>query len=78
MKAFLILPLVVLATGCGVLAPQIDKAAKGAGKLVTFYCDNVTLPEVRDELRAKVNEYAAPNSIAVTCASGGPVLKSGN
>ncbi len=77
MKVLLVLPLLVLATGCQVLAPQIDKAAAGAGKLVTFYCTNVTVPEIREELRAKVNAAAAPNSVAVTCANGGPALKSG-
>jgi len=78
MKALLVLPLLLLATGCQVLAPQIDKAAAGAGKLVTFYCDNITVPEIRDEFRAKVNAAAAPNSVQVTCANGGPVLKTGN
>jgi hypothetical protein len=64
-------------TGCQVLAPQIDKAAKAAGKAVTFYCENVTVPEIRAEFRAKVNAAAAPNAIEVTCASGGPSLRSG-
>lgn len=75
MKSLLLVPVLCL-TGCSLLSPQIDKAAKGAGKLVTFYCENVTLPEVREELRAKVNAAAAPNSVEVKCASGGPTLKS--
>jgi hypothetical protein len=78
MKAKMLLPLLVLLplTGCQVLAPQIDKAAKAAGKAVTFYCENVTIPEIRAEFREKVNAAASPNSIEVTCASGGPSLKS--
>lgn len=76
MKSILVLMTALTMSGCSLLAPQIDKAAQGAGKLVTFYCDNVTIPEVREELRAKVNAAAAPNSVAVTCASGGPTLKS--
>lgn len=79
MKRLLILPLVVLTLpACSLLAPQIDKAAKAAGKAVTFYCENVTVPEIREEFRAKVNEYAAPNSVQVDCANGGPALKTGN
>jgi hypothetical protein len=58
------------------LAPQIDKAAEGAGKLVTFYCDNVTSQEIREEFRDKVNEKAAPNSVAITCANGKSAFKS--
>ena len=77
MKKLLVLVPILALSGCSLLAPQIDKAAAGAGKLVTFYCQNVTLPQVREELRAKVNAAAAPNSVAVTCASGGPALKSG-
>lgn len=67
---------ICLLSGCSILSPQIDKAAKGAGKLVTFYCDNVTIPEIRAELRDKVNAAAAPNSVEVKCANGGPTLKS--
>ncbi len=76
MKVLLILPLILLATGCEVLSPQIDKAAKGAGKLVTFYCDNVTSTEIREEFRAKVNAAAAPNSVAVTCVNGKAAFQS--
>lgn len=78
MKKFLLAAsLLPLTTGCSILGDQLDKAAKGAGKLVSFYCENVTIPEVRDELRAAVNAHAAPNSVQVTCANGGPTLKSG-
>ena len=61
--------------GCSLLSPQIDKAAKAAGKMVTFYCGNVTVPQIREEFRAKVNAEAAPNSVQVECAGGGPMLK---
>lgn len=65
----------VVLQGCALLGGPADKAAKAAGKLVTEYCDNVTIPEIRDQIRAKVNEYAAPNSVAVNCAKGGPALQ---
>ncbi len=74
-KLALLLPLLAM-SGCSILGPQIDKAAAGAGKLVTFYCNNVTIPDIRDQLREKVNAAAAPNSVTVTCANGGPTLKS--
>lgn len=77
-RVILLIPALLALTGCQVLAPQIDKAAKAAGKMVTFYCDNVTVPEIREEFRAKVNAHAAPNSVQVQCAAGGPALKTGN
>lgn len=78
MKILLVIPAIFLATGCSILSPQLDKAAKAAGKAVTFYCENVTVPEIREEFRDKVNLHAAPNSIVVNCASGGPALRTGN
>lgn len=70
--------ILLLATeGCSLLAPQLDKAAEGAGKLVTFYCTNITDASIREQFRAAVNARAAPNSVAVTCAQGGPPLTVG-
>jgi len=74
-RLILVIPLVILG-GCQVFSKQIDKAAEGAGKAVTFYCDNVTSQELREEFRAKVNEAASPNSIVVTCANGKQAFKS--
>lgn len=65
-----------LGSGCSLLGDNLDKVAKGAGEAVTFYCENVTLPEVREEMRAAVNRHAAPNSLTIECAAGGPVLNS--
>lgn len=67
MKAILVSVLMTL-TGCSLLAPQIDKSAKAAGKAVKFYCDNIPSEEIRADFRAKVNAVAAPDSIVVTCA----------
>ncbi len=78
MKLLLVILSALVLPACSLLSPQIDKAAKAAGKAVTFYCENVTVPQIREEFRVKVNEHAAPNSIQVDCASGGPALKSGN
>ncbi len=64
----------LLASGCTLLSPQLDKAAEGAGKLVTFYCQNITDSALREQFRAAVNAKAAPHSVAVTCANGGPPL----
>ena len=55
-------------TGCSLLSENAETVGKAAGDAVHFYCDNVAIPEVRDEIRATVNRYAAPHSIAVTCA----------
>lgn len=63
-------------SGCALLGGELDKAANGAGKLVTFYCENVTDPTVREEFRAAVNAKASPHSVSVTCANGGPPLVS--
>lgn len=65
-----------LLSGCQLLAPQLDQAADAAGKLVKFYCDNVTSPEVRQQFREAVNAKAAPHAVNVTCANGGPSLQS--
>lgn len=61
-------------SGCTLFGSQLDTAAKGGGELVKFYCQNVTVPEIREELRTAVNKYAAPHSVAVTCAQGGVPL----
>lgn len=78
-KIFMALTYAVLllatSSGCSLLTNQLDDAAKGAGKLVTFYCENVTVPEIREEFRAAVNSHAAPHSVSVACAQGGPVLR---
>jgi hypothetical protein len=59
-------------TGCSLLSENVEDVGKAAGKAVQFYCKNVSIPEVRDEIRATVNRYAAPHSIAVTCADTAP------
>lgn len=76
MKKLLIVCMILSLSGCAVFSKQIDQAAKAAGKAVTFYCENVTSQEIRESFRAKVNAVATPNSVTVTCASGGPVMKS--
>lgn len=63
------------ASGCSLLSDNLDKAAKGAGKVVSEYCANITVEEVRAEVAAAINKHAAPNSVTITCADGGPVLK---
>lgn len=65
-----------LMSGCALFADNVDKVADGAGKLVKFYCENVTIPEVREEIRAAVNAKASPHSVAVECANGGPIMRS--
>lgn len=67
---------VIGVSGCSILGDPLEKAAEGGGKLVTFYCNNVTIPEVREKIRERVNAHAAPNSVAVTCVNGGPALNS--
>lgn len=64
------------ASGCGLLSGTLERGAKGAGKAVTYYCENVTIPEIREEVRAAVNKYAAPHKVEVTCSNGGPTLDS--
>jgi hypothetical protein len=67
----------VSASGCALLSDQLDKAAEGAGKVVKQYCENVTVPDVREQVRAAINKYAAPHSVSIECADGnGPTLKS--
>lgn len=63
------------AAGCSLLSENLDKAAKGAGKVVTYYCENITIPEIREEVRAAVNKHAAPHAVAIECSEGGPVLR---
>jgi len=58
--------------GCALLGESAEDVGKAAGDAVHFYCDNVTIPEVRDEIRGYVNRYAAPNSVAITCADATP------
>lgn len=62
----------VCASGCTLFAGELDKAADGAGRLVKFYCENVTVPEIREEFRLAVN--AQPHSVSVQCAQGGVPL----
>lgn len=73
--AFVTLAVLCLATsGCSLFGTELDRAAKGAGDLVTFYCTNIPSPEIREQFRAAVNAHAAPHSVMVTCASGGAPL----
>ena len=44
-------------SGCALFGSELDKAAEGAGKLVTFYCDNIPNEAVREQFRAAVNEH---------------------
>lgn len=74
--SLLFLGLAIGLDGCALLGDPLEKAAKAGGKTVKYYCANVTIPEIREKIRERVNHYAAPDSIAVTCASGGPVLNS--
>jgi hypothetical protein len=75
---FCVLPFV---TGCAILGDPAEKAASAGGKLVKYYCANVTVPEVREKIRERVNYHAAPDAIAVTCADGNapatPALNTG-
>lgn len=61
-------------SACALLGGKLDRAAEGAGDLVTFYCANITDPTVREQFRAAVNTHAAPNTVSVTCFAGGPPL----
>ena len=73
--AFAMTAICLLTTGCALLQPELEKAAKGAGQIVNFYCDNIADESIRERLRTAVNTYAAPNSIMVSCAnSNGPNL----
>lgn len=71
--AILLLPL----SGCSLLANDVEKVAKAGGKLVNFYCANVSDESIRLQIREKVNSYASPNTVVVTCAGGGPQLRAG-
>lgn len=57
-------------SGCALFGSELDKAAEAAGKLVTFYCDNIPNDAVREQFRTTVNVHAAPNAVNVTCANG--------
>lgn len=72
--AFITFAVLCLASGCSLLSSDLDRAAKGAGDLVTFYCENVTVPDIRENFRAAVNAHASPHSVVVTCANGGEPL----
>lgn len=63
---FVVAPL----NGCSLFGGQLDKAAEGAGKLVTFYCENVTDDTTREEFRTAVNAKASPHSVTVMCVNG--------
>lgn len=62
-------------TGCGTFFSTADKAAKKIGTGIRYYCDS-TDRDVRLLFRERVNYYAAPNEITVTCARDGKVLRS--
>lgn len=64
-------------SGCTILGDASEKAAKGAGQLVKGYCENITVPEIREKIRERVNFYAAPNAVMVQCAVAGPALVAG-
>lgn len=66
--------LLVTLSGCSLFGEPLEKAAEGAGKLVTFYCENVTDDTVRAQFREAVNVEAAPHSVTVSCAQGGESL----
>jgi len=61
--------------GCSLLSSNLERAAKGAGKVVHLYCENITIPEIREQIRTAVNQHAAPHSVAVNCVDGGPALE---
>ena len=66
MKGFIIILLVALSSGCAILDEYQGKAAKDIAIAVSTYCIG-TPAELRADLRAEINELAAPNSIAITC-----------
>lgn len=61
-------------SGCTLFGENVEDVGKAAGEVVTFYCENVNIPEVREQIRATVNKYAAPNSVAVTCVNAAPAV----
>lgn len=69
MRKILLIAIVVLVPGCAQLIETSDRAAEKIGEGVTYYCDKVPA-DVRAQFRAKVNQYAAPNSVQVSCADG--------
>lgn len=71
---FIAVSLLCSVSGCSLFGKELDRAAEGAGKLVTFYCTNVTDPTIREQFRAAVNAHATPHSVSVTCAQGGEPL----
>lgn len=66
--------LLLATSGCALFSDELDRAAEGAGKLVTFYCENVKDDSIREQFRTAVNAHAAPHSVTVECAQGGPRL----
>jgi hypothetical protein len=74
MKIVAVIGICFLASGCTLFQENAEDIGKAAGEVVKAYCDNVTIPEVRDEIRAFINKYAEPNSVSVTCASPVPVI----
>ncbi len=56
----------VLLTGCATFDAYKSKAAGEIASGIASYCAETT-QTVRDEIRAEVNEAAAPNSIIITC-----------
>lgn len=72
--ALITMSVLLLTSGCALLGNEMNQAAKGAGKLVTYYCENVTDPTLREQFRAAVNQHAAPHSVRVSCVQGGEPL----
>lgn len=66
MKIAALLLIVMGLSGCELLLRAEDQAAKRIGDGVTWYCENLT-PDLREHFREKVNEYAVPNTVTVTC-----------
>lgn len=74
MKMLCLTLAILTCSGCTLFSKDLDKAAKGAGQLVTFYCNNVTEPTIREQFRVAVNEHARPHSVSVACVYGGEPL----
>lgn len=68
LRAAIVTALAASTTGCALLGESAEDVGKAAGDVVHFYCDNVSIPEVRDEIRGYVNRYATPHSVAINCA----------
>ena len=71
-RATMLVTALAFASGCALLSDSLEKAAKAGGKIVKEYCENVTVQEVRDQIRDAVNAKAAPHSVSVTCADEAP------